>query len=112
MIRNIFSLFILVGVLMGKGFKVVEDNMKFEMDKRAHFGVSFGLYYTAYTLFDCSDTTAMLIASGIGLSYEIYQGFNHEVHWGFSKEDMIYNIIGIVTANVVHRVWLCFKRIL
>ena len=39
-------------------FKMVKDNMEFGMDKRAHLGVSFGLYYTSYTLFDCSDVTA------------------------------------------------------
>ena len=79
------------------------------MDKRAHLGVSFGLYYTSYTLFNCSDGTAMVLASGVGLGYEIYQGFNHKVHWGFSKEDMVYNIVGIVAANIIHRVFIWGK---
>jgi len=104
----ILAFLISIGTAMD--FKVVEDNMKFQMDKRAHLGVSFGLYYTAYTLFDCSDTTAILLASSVGLGYEIYQGFNHKVHWGFSKEDMVYNIVGVVAANIVHRVFIWGKE--
>jgi hypothetical protein len=100
----ILAFLISVGTAMD--FKVVEDNMKFQMDKRAHLGVSFGLYYTSYTLFNCSDGVAMLLASGVGLGYEIYQGFNHKVHWGFSKEDMVYNIVGVVAANIIHRVFI------
>ena len=103
----ILAFLISVGTAMD--FKVVEDNMKFQMDKRAHLGVSFGLYYTSYTLFDCSDVTAMVLGSGVGLGYEIYQGFNHKVHWGFSKEDMVYNIVGIVAANIIHRVFIWGK---
>ena len=36
---------ILVGSVMGQNFKVVEDNWQFEIDKRAHYLTSFGLYY-------------------------------------------------------------------
>ena len=103
----ILSLLISWGSAMN--FKMVKDNMEFQIDKRAHLGVSFGLYYTSYTLFDCSDVTAMVLASGVGLGYEIYQGFNHKVHWGFSKEDMVYNIVGIVAANIIHRVFIWGK---
>ena len=44
----ILSLLISWGSAMN--FKMVKDNMEFQMDKRAHLGVSFGLYYTSYTL--------------------------------------------------------------
>ena len=66
-----FILSLLISWGSAMNFKIVEDNMEFGMDKRAHLGVSFGLYYTSYTLFDCSDGTAMLLASGVGLGYEI-----------------------------------------
>jgi len=97
---------------MGNDFKVVEDNMDFVLDKRAHFGVSYGLYFMSYTLCDSSQSAAMLLAAGIGLGYEIYQGFEWETHGGFSKEDMIYNVVGIVTANTVHKIWLYIKEII
>ena len=107
-----FILSLLISWGSAMNFKVVKDNMEFGMDKRAHLGVSFGLYYTSYTLFDCSDGTAMLLASGVGLGYEIYQGFNHKVHWGFSKEDMVYNLMGVFLANAVHRVFIWGRGLL
>ena len=83
----ILSLLISWGSAMN--FKMVKDNMEFQMDKRAHLGVSFGLYYTSYTLFNCSDG---------------------KVHWGFSKEDMVYNFMGVFLANAVHRVFIWGKE--
>tara|TARA_B110000503_G_C6897015_1_gene309151 strand:- start:51 stop:389 length:339 start_codon:yes stop_codon:yes gene_type:complete len=101
-----FVLALLLSIGSAMDFKIVEDNMEFAIDKRAHLGVSFGLYYTAYTLCNCEMTAAMLLASCVGLGYEIYQGFYYERHWGFSKEDMVYNVMGVVAANIVHRTFL------
>ena len=108
-----FICFLLVGGLMANtSFKVVEDNMDFEIDKRAHLGVSFGLYYTAYTLLDSSQSAAMLSATAVGLGYEVYQGYRWKQHEGFSKEDMIYNIAGIALANITHKIILYIRKII
>ena len=111
---------ILVGSVMGQHFKVVEDNWQWEIDKRAHYLSSFGLYYASYVLCEglCTDSThhndklALLVSLGIGLGYEIYQGFHWKEHGGFSKHDLGYNVLGILTGHIVHKVSLYIKEIL
>ena len=51
--------FILVGSLFGQEFRVVEDNWNWEIDKKAHYLSSFGLYYATYVLCEgfCTDST-------------------------------------------------------
>ena len=98
-----------ISMLFGQ-LKIVDDNMDFELDKKAHLGVSWGLYYTGYTICDSSMVGAIAFSFGIGLGYEIYQGYRHEVHGGFSKEDLTYNVIGIIAANLNHRFWLYIKE--
>ena len=111
---------ILVGSVMGQNFKVVEDNWQWEIDKKAHYLTSFGLYYASYVLCEglCTDSThhndevALLVSLGIGLGYEIYQGFHWKEHGGFSKHDLGYNVLGILTCHIVHKVYLYIKEIL
>ena len=43
-----FVLAFLISVGTAMDFPGVEDNMTFQMEKRAHLGVSVGLDYTAY----------------------------------------------------------------
>ena len=38
-----FVLALLLSIGSAMDFKIVEDNMEFAIDKRAHLGVSFGL---------------------------------------------------------------------
>ena len=111
---------LLAGTAMGQNFKVVEDNWNFEIDKKAHYLSSFGLYYASYVLCEglCTDSThhndklALLVSLGIGLGYEIYQGFHWKEHGGFSKHDLGYNVLGILTGHIIHKVSLYIKEIL
>ena len=111
---------ILVGSVMGQNFKVVEDNWDWEIDKKAHYLSSFGLYYASYVLCEglCTDSThhneylALVVSLGIGLGYEIYQGFHWKEHGGFSKHDLGYNVLGILTGHIIHKVSLYIKEIL
>ena len=119
-INKLLCPFILVASLFGQEFRIVEDNWHFEIDKRAHYLSSFGLYYASYVLCEglCIDSThhndelALLVSLGIGLGYEIYQGYHWREHGGFSKHDLGYNVLGILTGHIVHKVSLYIKEIL
>jgi len=99
-------------------YTISNDTMEFQLDKKAHLGVSFGLYYMFYT-FISYDTInvhaqldAMLLSSMVGLSYEVYQGSSFSNADGFSKEDMLYNLIGVAMARVSHEIFLYFKHLI
>ena len=119
-INKILYPLILVGSLIGQEFRIVEDNWQLEIDKKAHYLTSFGLYYASYVLCEglCTDSThhnddvALLLSLGIGLGYEIYQGYHWKEHGGFSKHDLGYNVLGILTGHIVHKVFLYIKEIL
>jgi len=102
-------------------FPIANDNMDFVLDKKAHLGVSFGLYYTFYTL--SSDTlipsltanhsfNALLTSTIVGFTYEVYQSTPISKSDGFSKHDMIYNLIGIGLAKLSHEFFLYFKDLI
>ena len=100
-------------------FRISVDNMNWELDKKAHLGVSFGLYYMFYTNLSILDTLnthtsldAMLLSSLIGLSYEVYQGTRFSDADGFSKQDMAYNLIGVALARFTHEFILHFKDLI
>ena len=119
-INKVLYPFILVGSLIGQEFRIVEDNWQLEIDKKAHYLTSFGLYYASYVLCEglCTDSThdnvslSLVVSAGIGLGYEIYQGYHWREHGGFSKQDLGYNMLGILTGYVVHRFFLYIKDIL
>ena len=115
-------LILLPCVLLSRGV-IAEDNFEPELDKIAHLGVSFGLYYTFYTLYSdsllitLSDSIpiplhSMISATAIGFSYEVYQSTKISKSDGFSKHDMVYNLIGIGFARFTHEIFLYFKEIM
>ena len=115
-------LILLPCVLLSRGV-IAEDNFEPELDKIAHLGVSFGLYYTFYTLYSdsllitLSDSIpiplhSMISATAVGFTYEVYQSTKLSKSDGFSKHDMVYNLIGIGFARFTHEVFLYFKEIL
>ena len=111
---------LLSGVLYSRGL-IAEDNFDFQLDKRAHLGVSFGLYFTFYTIY--SDTLlsvptnlsiplqSMLSATIVGFTYELYQSTPQSKSNGFSVHDMVYNLIGIGLARLTHEFFLYFKEL-
>ena len=119
-INKVLYPFVLVGSLVGQEFRIVEDNWQWEIDKKAHYLTSFGLYYASYVLCEglCTDSThdnvflSLVVSSGIGLVYEIYQGYHWREHGGFSKQDLGYNLLGILTGYTIHRFFLYIKEIL
>ena len=115
-------LILLPCVLLSRGV-IAEDNFEPELDKIAHLGVSFGLYYTFYTLYSdsllitLSDSIpiplhSMISATAVGFTYEVYQSTKLSKSDGFSKHDMVYNLIGIGFARFTHEIFLYFKEIL
>ena len=82
--------------------KVKQDTLKFDYDKKAHFGVSFGLYYFCFTY--TNDIILSLISSIlVGLGFEVYQGYSKR-HNGYSHTDMIYNLSGAIIAFILHNI--------
>ena len=77
-----------------------DDNLRFAMDKQSHLYVSFGLYYFFYTYLT-DGVLAFNLALLTGFLYEVFQGFSTQ-HSGFSFGDMVYNVIGIVFAYMLH----------
>ena len=76
------------------------DSLDFAMDKQSHLYVSFGLYYFFYT-YVTDVVLALNLALLTGFLYEVFQGFSTR-HSGFSFGDMVYNIIGVGIAYVLH----------
>ena len=112
-----------VGALYSQENTIAEDTFEPQLDKIAHLGVSFGLYYTFYTLYSdsllitLSDSIpiplhSMISATAVGFTYEVYQSTKISKSDGFSKHDMVYNLIGIGFARFTHEVFLYFKEIL
>ena len=118
----IILLFILPITLVYSRGTIAEDNFDLQLDKTAHLGVSYGLYFTFYTLysdslFTLSDSIpielhSMLSATLVGLSYECYQSTPISRSDGFSLHDITYNVIGIGLARLTHEFFLYFKEIL
>ncbi len=83
--------------------KIKQDTFKFDMDKQAHFGVSFGLYYFFFT-YTTDILVSILFSVLVGLGFEVYQGYSKK-HNGYSHADMIYNISGVIIAFILHRIY-------
>ena len=85
-------------------FKIKEDNYKFEMDKMAHLGISFGLFYFFLTYVH-SIPLSIILSLLVGLSFEAYQGISKK-HSGYSHVDMLYNAIGVILSSSMYMLYL------
>ena len=84
-------------------FRIVEDTYKFNPDKQAHLGISFGLFYFFLTyIHDVSVAIGLSIL--VGVTFELYQGVSKRYN-GCSYQDMMYNLIGIFIAAVGYKVY-------
>ena len=84
-------------------FRIVEDTYKFNPDKQAHLGVSFGLFYFFLTyIHDVSVAIGLSVL--VGVTFELYQGVSKRYN-GCSYQDMMYNLIGIFIAAVEYKVY-------
>ena len=84
-------------------FRIVEDTYKFNPDKQAHLGVSFGLFYFFLTyIHDVSIAIGLSVL--VGVTFELYQGVSKRYN-GCSYQDMMYNLIGIFIAAVGYKVY-------
>ena len=119
----IILLFILPITLVYSRGTIAEDNFDLQLDKTAHLGVSYGLYFTFYTLYSdsllltLSDSIptsyhSILSATIVGFSYELYQATPQSKSDGFSIHDMTYNLLGVFSAKFLHEVFLYFREIL
>ena len=93
-----------------KNWRWAEDTMEMTFDKETHLAGSFGLYYLfrhkEYTEFE-----SILYSTSLGLTKEIIDGL---LPWeeygriggdGFSRNDLIYNFIGIGLAYTIDKLW-------
>ena len=102
---------------------IAQDTFEPQLDKIAHFSTSFGLYFTFHTMYQDSllpmisdslpiEMNSMLSATIVGLLYECYQATPISKSDGFSKHDMVYNMIGIGLARLTHEFFLYFKEVM
>ena len=101
---------------------IAEDNFTIQLDKTAHYTTSFGLYFFFHTMYTDSllpmDSTlsiplhSMISSTGVGLVYELYQSTPQSKSDGFSVHDMVYNVLGIISAYTIHEIFLYFKEVL
>ena len=94
---------------LGK-WRWAEDTLQPTDDKQVHGVGSFGLYYL-FTSKGMTQKKAVSTVSGLGLFKEGIAAF---VPWeqygayggdGFSKNDVIYNTIGVGSAYLIDRLW-------
>ena len=87
-----------------------EDTLQPTEDKQVHAIGSFGLYYL-FTSKGMTSTQAIKTTMGLGLFKE---GIDAFVPWetygsyggdGFSKNDVVYNAIGVGSAYLIDRLW-------
>ena len=94
---------------LGK-WRWAEDTMSPTDDKQVHGVGSFGLYYL-FTSKGMTPTQAIKTTVGLGL---LKEGIDALVPWeqygayggdGFSKNDVVYNAIGVGSAYLIDRLW-------
>ena len=87
-----------------------EDTLQPTDDKQVHAVGSFGLYYL-FTSKGMTQSKAINIVFGLGLfkegidallPWETYGSYGGD---GFSKNDVIYNTIGVSSAYLIDRLW-------
>ena len=94
---------------LGK-WRWAEDNLQPTDDKQVHGVGSFGLYYL-FTSKGMTPTQAIKTTVGLGL---LKEGIDALVPWeqygayggdGFSKNDVVYNAIGVGSAYLIDKLW-------
>ena len=94
---------------LGK-WRWAEDTLQPTEDKQVHGVGSFGLYYL-FTSKGMTPTQAIKTTIGLGLFKE---GIDALVPWeqygsyggdGFSKNDVVYNVIGVGSAYLIDKLW-------
>ena len=84
--------------------KIKKDTYSFSMDKQAHFGVSFGLFYF-FLIYTDNIMLSIILTLLVGLSFETYQGISKK-HSGYSHADMLYNVIGVILSSSMYMLYL------
>ena len=94
---------------LGK-WRWAEDTLQPTEDKQVHGVGSFGLYYL-FTSKGMTSTQAIKTTVGLGL---LKEGIDALVPWeqygsyggdGFSKNDVVYNAIGVGSAYLIDKLW-------
>ena len=94
---------------LGK-WRWAEDTLQPTDDKQVHGVGSFGLYYL-FTSKGMTPTQAIKTTVGLGL---LKEGIDALVPWeqygsyggdGFSKNDVVYNAIGVGSAYLIDKLW-------
>ena len=84
--------------------KIKKDTYSFSMDKQAHFGVSFGLFYF-FLIYTNNIMLSIILTLLVGLSFETYQGISKK-YSGYSHADMLYNVIGVILSSSMYMLYL------
>ena len=83
---------------------IKKDTYTFELDKKAHYSTSFGLYYFFFTYLN-DIMLAVLLSTLTGFIFEVYQGYSKH-HSGYSHSDMFYNLLGVFSGFILHTIYI------
>ena len=83
---------------------IKQDNYIFELDKKAHYSTSFGLYYFFFTYLN-DIMLAVLLSTLTGFIFEVYQRYSKH-HSGYSHSDMFYNLLGVFSGFILHTIYI------
>ena len=83
---------------------IKQDNYISELDKKAHYSTSFGLYYFFFTYLN-DIMLAVLLSTLTGFLFEVYQGYSKH-HSGYSHSDMFYNLLGVFSGFILHTIYI------
>ena len=109
MITKIIMVLVMCSMVYSE-WRWANDTSKFTMDKRAHLGISTGLYFM-FRHKDYTEAESILYTFYLGLGKEIVDAIlPHEKYgdWGgdgFSKYDLYYDILGIGIGYMVDKLW-------
>ena len=110
MIKWLIVVMLMVTTIYSSDWRWADDTAEFTMDKQAHFVGSFGLYFM-FRHKDFSELDSFKYTLYCGLTKEIidaYSARKENGKWsgdGFSKYDLVYDLLGIGIAYGVDKLW-------
>jgi len=109
MLTNILIISLIISLAQAE-WRWADDTPEFTMDKQAHFVGSYGLYFM-FRHMEFSELDSFKYTLYCGLTKEIidaYSARKENGKWsgdGFSKYDLVYDLLGIGIAYGVDKLW-------
>ena len=108
--KNIMVMLMVITIGYSQEWRWAEDTIEMTHDKETHLVGSFGLYYLLKSK-EFSENESILYTISLGVTKETIDAL---VPWeeygkiggdGFSKNDLMYNLVGIGLAYTIDKLW-------